>query len=91
VYTAESSVYVAMSSRRQGIGAALLAAIEARARELNYHVIIARVVATNATSLKLVRAAGYKDAGTIREVGYKFGKWLDMCVLQLVLPCLPGG
>jgi len=88
-YTAESSVYVATSHRRQGIGATLLAAIEARARELNYHTIIARVVATNETSLRLVRAAGYDDAGLIREVGYKFGKWLDMCVLQLTLPCTP--
>ena len=88
-YTAESSVYVATSHRRKGIGAALLAAIEARARELNYHVVIARVVATNETSLELVRTAGYEDVGHIREVGYKFGKWLDMCVLQLTLACTP--
>jgi L-amino acid N-acyltransferase YncA len=89
-HTAESSVYVARTHRRRGIGALLLAAIEARARELNYHVIIARVVATNETSLKLVRGAGYEDVGIIREVGYKFNTWLDMCVLQRILPCAPG-
>lgn len=88
-YTAESSVYVSVPHRQQGIGAALLAAIEARARELNYHVIIARVVAANTTSLKLVHDAGYKDVGVIHEVGFKFGNWLDMCVLQLTLPCTP--
>ena len=88
-YTAESSVYVATSHRRRGIGAALLTAIEARARELNYHVIIARVVATNETSLKLVQSAGYEQVGLIREVGRKFGTWLDMCLLQRTLPCTP--
>jgi phosphinothricin acetyltransferase len=88
-HTAESSVYVSRAHRRRGIGASLLASIETRARRLNYHVIIARVVASNETSLKLVHAAGYEDVGIIREVGYKFGTWLDMCVLQLILPCTP--
>ena len=89
-HTAESSVYVTRTYQRRGIGASLLAALESRARELNYHVIIARVVSTNETSLKLVREAGYVDVGVIREVGYKFNTWLDMCVLQLMLPCVPG-
>jgi len=89
-HTAESSVYVARTHRKRGIGTSLLAALESRARELNYHVIIARVVSTNETSLKLVRGAGYVDVGVIREVGYKFDTWLDMCVLQLILPCIPG-
>jgi L-amino acid N-acyltransferase YncA len=85
VYTSEASVYVATDHRRRGIGTSLMRALIARAQELDQHVVIARVVRTNETSLRMMRALGFQDVGTIREVGYKFDRWLDMCVLQLLL------
>ena len=86
LYTSEASVYVAADYRRQGIGMLLMRALIERAQELDYHVIIARVVSTNETSLSMMRGLGFRDVGTIHEVGWKFGQWLDMCVLQFSLP-----
>ena len=86
LYTSEASLYIAADHRRRGIGTSLMDALIARARELDYHVIIARVVRTNETSREMMRGLGFQDVGIIREVGYKFDQWLDMCVLQLLLP-----
>ena len=89
-FTSEASLYVAADYRRRSIGTSLMHTLISRARELDYHVILARVVRTNETSLKMMRGLGFQDVGTIREVGYKFDQWLDMCVLQLLLPLRDG-
>lgn len=88
-YTSEASVYVALARQGSGIGTLLAESLLERATRLNYHVVIARVVSTNDTSYRLFRRLGFQDVGTIRQVGYKFGRWIDMRVLQLIVPCTP--
>jgi L-amino acid N-acyltransferase len=84
-YTVEHSVYVAERARRLGIGRALLEALIARARAQQCHVLIGGIVADNEPSLALHRALGFEDVAHFREVGYKFGRWLDLKFVQLVL------
>lgn len=84
-YSVELSVYVDKDARRQGIGTALVRAVvdEARAREL--HVVMAGITADNAISLRLHERLGFREVAHIPQVGYKFGKWLDLKFLQLIL------
>ncbi len=83
--TAEFSVYVDEAARGQGLGLQLaLAAIEA-GRDAGLHTIIARVTADNDASMRLHEKAGFVKAGHLREVGQKFDRWLDVCVMQFML------
>ena len=84
-YSVELSVYVDVGSRRQGIGRALVQALvdEARARELR--VVMAGITSDNEISLRLHQQLGFREVAHIPQVGYKFGKWLDLKFLQLML------
>ena len=84
-YSVEHSVYVDPAVHRRGIGTALVHAIldEARARDL--HVIMAGITSDNGISLRLHERLGFKEVAHIPEVGFKFGRWLDLKLLQLVL------
>jgi phosphinothricin acetyltransferase len=84
-YSAEHSLYVAAACRGRGIGRRLLEAIVAEARAQNYHVLIGGIDSQNAVSIALHRAMGFQHAGTIRQVGFKFGRWLDLDLYQLIL------
>ena len=84
-YSVEHSVYVAEGSRRRGVGRALVSGIVAEARTRGVHTIIGGVVSDNAASLRLHDALGFVAVGRIREVGFKFNRWLDLVFLQLVL------
>lgn len=83
--TAENSVYVDEAWRSRGIGRALLAELLAAARKAGLHTVIARIAAGNPASEALHRAAGFAHIGTMREVGLKFGRRLDVHLYQLVL------
>jgi L-amino acid N-acyltransferase YncA len=84
-YSVELSVYVDESTRGRGIGTALVRSILAAARERDLHVVMAGITADNAVSLRLHEKLGFVEVGHIREVGYKFGRWLDLKLLQIVL------
>jgi L-amino acid N-acyltransferase YncA len=84
-YTVEHSVYVDHSSRGQGIGRTLLAAIIQRAREQNYHTLIGGIDADNTVSITLHRSFGFTYCGEIRDAGFKFGRWLNLQFYQLIL------
>lgn len=84
-HTVEHSVYVRADRRGAGIGEALLRALIERARALGKHVMVAGVEAMNEASLRLHRRLGFADAGVVRQVGAKFGRWLDLAFLQLTL------
>ena len=62
--------------------AALLTALFARAAALNKHVMIGGVDANNAASIRFHERLGFAQAGHLREVGYKFDRWLDLVFLQ---------
>lgn len=87
--TVEHSVYVASNVRGQGVGSHLLAALIARARALGKHVMVAGVEASNVPSIQLHKSLGFHEAGRLIEVGNKFGTWLDLIFLQLLLDQSP--
>lgn len=84
-FTVENSVYLRHDVRGRGLGRALLADIVARARALGHHSIIALIDADQPTSVVLHAKAGFVEAGRMKQVGYKFGKWLDVVYMQLML------
>ena len=84
-YTVENSVYVAASQRGRGIGKLLLAPLIDASRAMNLHAIIAGVDATNETSFRLHRSFGFEEVAHFRQVGFKFGRWLDLKFLELLL------
>jgi L-amino acid N-acyltransferase len=84
-YSVEHSVYVHKDARGRGLGRQVLAALLDEAARGDYHTMIAGVVADNTASLALHRALGFEDVARFREVGYKFGRWLDLCFLQKML------
>lgn len=83
--TVEDSVYVHADHRGAGVGRALLDEIVSVARERGFHAVIARIVADHAASIRLHAAVGFQHVGVEREVGRKFGRWLDVAVMQLLL------
>jgi len=83
--TAETSFYVKQEHRRKGIGRKLKQAIIEAARGLGFHSLIARVAEGSEESLHLNEAFGFQRVGTLREVGRKFGRLLDVHILQLIL------
>jgi L-amino acid N-acyltransferase len=84
-YTVEHSVYVAAGHRGRGVGKALLKQIIDEAQQQDYHVLVGCIDSQNAVSIALHRAFGFEHAGTVRQVGFKFGAWLDLEYYQLIL------
>jgi L-amino acid N-acyltransferase len=84
-YSVELSVYVDAGARRRGLGADLVRAVIADARARDLHVVIAGITADNDISLRLHERLGFREVAHIPQVGYKFGRWLDLKFLQLVL------
>jgi len=83
--TVEDSVYVDQAWRGQGVGRLLLHDLIALAKKQGFHTVIARTSGDNAPSIALHRACGFAVVGVEREVGRKFGRWIDVTVLQLLL------
>jgi len=83
--TAETSVYVASAHRGRGIGGNLYAALIAGARQLRFHTLLARVAGESEASLRLHERCGFRTVGTMKEVGRKFGRLLDVHLLQRML------
>lgn len=83
--TVEDSIYVARSHSGLGIGRQLMERLIVDARESGFHSMIARIEARSEASRALHRACGFELVGVEREVGRKFGRWLDVATLQLML------
>jgi phosphinothricin acetyltransferase len=83
--TAETSFYVKSEFRGRGIGRQLKEAIIVAARRLRFHTLIARVADGSDASLHLNESCGFVHVGTLREVGRKFGRLLDVHILQKML------
>ena len=84
-HTVENSVYVAKEARGLGIGKKLMEPLIAKAREQELHAIVAGIEASNAVSIKLHRYFGFVEVAHFREVGWKFGRWMDLKFLELIL------
>ena len=83
--TVENSVYVRPANQGQGIGEAILATLVDRAAEHGFHTIIARIGSESEGSIALHRKAGFEEIGREREIGRKFGRWLDVVIMQRFL------
>jgi L-amino acid N-acyltransferase YncA len=83
--TAETSVYVRKDYRRRGIGRLLEEAIIELAKDFRFHTLIARIAGESTGSLRLHESLGFVPVGTMKEVGRKFGRLLDVHVLQKML------
>jgi L-amino acid N-acyltransferase len=83
--TGEVSVYVAARARGRGHGRRLLDTLIASARGRGYHSLLARIADGNEASLRLHTSAGFVPSGVMREVGVKFGRRLDVHLLQRML------
>lgn len=84
-HTVEHSVYVRGEARGRGLGKALTIALIERARAAGKHVMIAAIDADNTASISLHERLGFTHAGRLDQVGTKFGRWLDVVFLQLIL------
>ncbi|MBP1882021.1 GNAT family N-acetyltransferase [Sinorhizobium mexicanum] len=84
-HTVEHSVYVRSDRRGGGIGRALMVALIERAEALGKHVMVAGIESSNLASIRLHEQLGFEQTGHIKEVGTKFGRWLDLTFMQLTL------
>jgi L-amino acid N-acyltransferase YncA len=84
-FAVESSVYIESGRHGQGIGKALMADLIGRARTLGHHTIVAGVSDDQCASIGLHESLGFERVAHFKEVGFKFGRWLDVAFLQLML------
>jgi L-amino acid N-acyltransferase len=81
----EDSIYVHRDHQGRGVGKVLLAELLDVATTHGFHAMIARIVGGHEASIGLHRAFGFDVVGTEREVGRKFGRWLDIVVMERLL------
>jgi L-amino acid N-acyltransferase len=81
----EDSVYVAPEHQGRGIGKGLLSELVALAELHGFHTVLARVVGGHEASIGLHRACGFEVVGVEKEVGRKFGRWLDVVLMQRLI------
>ncbi len=85
LYSVEHSVYVHPDRRGKGVAETLMQALIAAAREQQLHMMVGAIDATNGASIALHQKLGFSHAGTLKEVGFKFERWLDLAFYQLKL------
>ena len=83
--TVEDSVYVRRDQRGNGVGKLLLDELVRLASDHGFHSIVARIVGGHEVSIALHEACAFALVGTEREVGRKFGRWLDVVEMQRML------
>jgi phosphinothricin acetyltransferase len=83
--TVEDSVYVERDKRAQGVGKLLLGELVSMGAAHGFHAIIARIAGGQEASIALHLACGFEQVGVEREVGRKFGQWLDVVLMQRLL------
>jgi phosphinothricin acetyltransferase len=81
----EDSVYVHVGHHGHGVGRRLLSALLEAAETSGFHAVFARIVGGHEASIGLHAAHGFEVVGTEREVGRKFGRWLDVLVMERLL------
>ncbi|HEY9000195.1 MAG TPA: GNAT family N-acetyltransferase [Mucilaginibacter sp.] len=84
-YTVEHSVYVHVDHRGKGLSKLLLQPLIDRAREMKLHAMIAGIDGENEVSYRLHQSFGFVEVAHFKEVGFKFGRWLDLKFMELIL------
>jgi phosphinothricin acetyltransferase len=88
-HSVEHSVHVRADARGKGFGRALVLDLKSRAAALGKHVMIAGIDADNVASIRMHESLGFERVAHLREVGFKFGRWLDLAFLQCFLAPQP--
>jgi len=83
--TVENSVYIHHEHHRRGIGSLLLKELIARARSLGHHAVIAGIDAEQTASVALHAKFRFEKVGHMKQIGFKFGRWLDVIYMELIL------
>jgi phosphinothricin acetyltransferase len=83
--TVEDSLFVHRGHRGEGVGRRLLDELLVLAKDHGFHTVIARIVGDNEASIRVHETCGFERVGVEREVGRKFGRWLDVVELQRLL------
>ncbi|MCD8504609.1 MAG: N-acetyltransferase family protein [Burkholderiaceae bacterium] len=84
-YTVEHSVYVKSGHHGQGIATALMSDLLKRAEIDQYHVVVGCIDADNRASIALHEKLGFEHCGTVKQAGFKFGRWLNAAFYQKTL------
>jgi phosphinothricin acetyltransferase len=84
-FTTENSVYVAADLRGRGIGRLLMPPLIDGARDRGLHAILAGIDAENDVSIRLHARFGFQTVARFKQVGFKFGRWLDVIYMELLL------
>lgn len=84
-HTVENSLYVLASHHGQGLASALFDELLARARAADLHRMVAMIESSNTISIDLHARRGFEVVGQMSQVGSKFGRWLDLTIMQLDL------
>lgn len=85
-YTGEHTVHVHAEHRGKGIGRLLLSALIEEARRMGLRTLIGGIDSANAASIAFHASFGFVECARIKDVAYKFGRWLDLVFMQLILP-----
>jgi L-amino acid N-acyltransferase YncA len=85
----EDSVYVDPAFQGQGVGKGLLCELVSLSASHGFHTVLARIVGGHEASIALHKACGFEIVGVEKEVGRKFGRWLDVVLMQLLVESAP--
>lgn len=85
-FTAEDSIYVRFDAMGRGVGSALLRALLDRGAEYGFRTVVAVIGGAEPASVALHAKCGFREAGRLRAVGWKRGRWLDSIYMQIELP-----
>lgn len=84
-HTAEHTVYLSADARGQGIGRALAEAVARQAKREGIHALIAAIGGENKGAVAFHEALGFQNVGHLPEAGHKFGRWMDLILMQKIL------
>ena len=84
-YAMEHTVILAPEAQGQGTGRGLMQALEAHARAAGVHVMMGGISAENPGAVAFHKAIGYREMARLPEVGFKFGRWMDLVLMQKML------
>lgn len=84
-HTAEHSVYLTEAAQGQGVGRALMQALEEHATDAGIHVLVAGISGVNAGAIRFHEKLGFEQVGRLPETGRKQGRWLDLVLMQKIL------
>lgn len=83
--TVENSVYVSADSRGRGVGKLLIPPLIEAAKQMGLHAMLAGIEAENEASIALHEKFGFVEVAHFKEVGWKFGRWMDLKFLELII------